>query len=352
MRRFAIVVTVSLTLSGVLAYAHVDDPTLPEGCGSCHVGHGMKKEPMLSAAEEEMCYHCHGSQESQAAMRQAGRLAEYAAPVNIEREFEKMYRHPVKEGTGHSATERLPGITGTAVNHAECVDCHNPHQRFQRSEVPTYEVQGYSLAGQYVDRTDFEYEICLKCHSVGLDIDRTSKNMLQQFSVTVLSQHPVTKRDLGPGSVSLSSELSPDARMKCSDCHTNDNPDGPRGPHGSRYPALLSANYELDPYTDESPFAFEFCYSCHDRSSILGNESFPRHREHIVGNPLNGVRGTSCYTCHASHSSRSYEFLIDFNREAVSPSLTDGRIEFVSFGNRSGACYLKCHGYSHDPAEY
>jgi hypothetical protein len=192
----------------------------------------------------------------------------------------------------------------------------------------------------------------LKCHTGSAGTPGLQENIQRQFSVGVRSQHPVTQPITGSKSVSLVSSLSSGSEMKCSDCHTNDYADGPKGPHGSKYKYLLSGNYATDVYSEESPFAYEFCYSCHDRSSILGNESFPLHREHITGDPLRNIKGTSCFTCHASHSSQSYDHLIDFNLQAVSSESTTHRLFYLPSGERSGECYLNCHGHDHSPARY
>lgn len=351
-RRLGIFVLLPLVLLISLAFAHIDSPLLPEGCGSCHVGHGAPGEPMLSHGEEDFCYLCHGTEESRSAMKLQGRLASQAELPNLEKEFSKMYRHPVKEGSGHSPVEVLPDRIGGSVNHAECVDCHDPHQRAHIGADRTSGVQGYSLSGQYLDEATREYEVCLKCHADKTGMTGSSRAILSEFDINVVSQHPVTERTSTSRSVSLSAALSGSELMKCSDCHTNDDPSGPRGPHGSRYEFLLSGRYDRDAYADESPFAYAFCYSCHDRRSILGNESFPLHREHIAGDPLRGLKGTSCYTCHASHSSSGNPYLIEFSSEAVSRDKNTGWLSYSSHGHRSGECTLTCHDYNHSPAEY
>lgn len=349
--RYYIGALVLLIAIAGLVTAHVDNPLLSEGCGSCHVGHGMSGEPMLVSAEEKFCYQCHGTDAERSAMISQGRLDQRASLANIEREFKKAWRHPVTQGSGHKPDERLPeGISGT-INHAECVDCHNPHQR-DHGGRKTYDVQGYSLSGQYVYKAVQEYEICLKCHSQKTGIGSASRAILSEFSISVVSQHPVTEGSRRGQSVSLNSSLSGSGTMKCTDCHTNDDASGPRGPHGSRYEFLLSGRYDRDVFMDESPFAFEFCYSCHDRNSILGNESFSLHREHIMGDPIKGIKGTSCFTCHASHSSKTAPYLIKFNPEAVSVDGRSGRTSYRSEGDGSGECYLKCHGFSHGPGRY
>jgi predicted CXXCH cytochrome family protein len=344
---FAAVLVLAVSTSG-----HIESPLLPEGCGSCHVGHGLQQQPMLNKAEEDFCYQCHGSEQEQSLMKAAGKLSAAAQLADIKKEFTKPYRHPVVEGFGHSPTERLPSESGVPARHAECVDCHNPHQRHQGGARTVYEVPGYSLSGQYLEVSLHEYEICFKCHVDYTGVSEPGKDAYHDFSLANASQHPVVRGSVGKKSVSLLTPFAAGATMKCSDCHTNDDPNGPRGPHGSNYRFLLSGNYDTDIYADESPFAYQFCYSCHDRSSILNNESFPLHREHIVGDPLRGIRGTSCYTCHAAHSSRNNPYLIRFNRDAVSPSRKTGRLDFSVTGSGSGQCYLTCHGHSHEPGSY
>ena len=338
-------------VSGV--WGHVKNALLPEGCGSCHVGHGVSNEPMLAASEEEFCYQCHGSSDDRSAMKTAGRLAENADPLDIEQEFAKQYHHPVVEGFGHSPTEVLPDLNGRTSRHAECVDCHNPHQRITTAENKIHEVSGYSLSGQYLETSVNEYEICFKCHVDNTAIGDIEGNAFRDFAPDYVSQHPVSRpASLTHKAPSLTMSLSARNTMKCSDCHTSDDPNGPRGPHGSNYRFLLSGNYDIGINTDESPFAYEFCYSCHDRSSILGDESFPLHRQHIIGDPIRGINGTSCYTCHASHSSKTSEHLIDFNREAVSAVPVTGRLSYSTLGSQGGECYLTCHGHVHNSGRY
>lgn len=350
-KKFYIPLLITLLIP-VIAGAHTGSFLLPEGCGSCHVGHGLSGEPMLAESQEEFCYRCHGAADQRSQMVTEGLLSPGAELKDIKAEFEKPFRHPVNEGFGHEATEKLPAIDGATVNHAECVDCHNPHQRIQTGSRRADDVPGYSATGQYLDRAVHEYEICLKCH-VNLIAGRGSrKDIFQQFSASVRSMHPVTRPISGSRPVSLVSSLTAGATMNCSDCHRSSDENGPAGPHGSNYRFLLSGNYNIDGRADESPLAYEFCYSCHDRASILGNESFPTHAEHIEGDALRSIPGTSCYTCHASHSSQRHAFLIQFNPEVVTRSSTNNLLEYRSMGDRSGQCYLTCHDHSHDPAEY
>ena len=76
------------------------------------------------------------------------------------------------------------------------------------------------------------------------------------------------------------------------------------------------------------------------------------HRLHLEGDPLTGRTGTSCFTCHASHGSRTEESLLRFNPEAVDADPVSRRIDHRPEAPRAGACYLSCHGYDHSPGVY
>jgi hypothetical protein len=312
----------------------------------------MPGQPMLSMAEEDFCYQCHGGEDERSRMIHEGRLAAATPLSDVEREFQKAYRHPVVEGTGHNPVELLPSFSKTQPSHSECVDCHNPHQRVVAGKTLVNEVQGYSLSGQHLETSLREYEICLKCHSDAVGFGKSERILTREFSTGARSQHPVTTGATGGKLASLSEGLGSGQSMNCSDCHRSDDPGAPKGPHGSNHRFLLSGNYSLEAFSEESPYAYEFCYSCHDRFSILANESFSLHREHIVGDAFSGRTGTSCFTCHASHGSFTNDHLIQFNPQAVSPEETTRRLEYVGMGEGSGQCYLKCHGYDHGPGEY
>ncbi len=342
-----IILTLPISLS-----SHIDSPLLTEGCGSCHIGHGMSGEPMLAASEEQFCYQCHGSANNRDNMVRNGKLSGAARLADIEREFDKVYRHPVENTASHSPVEIIPRADGAAADHAECVDCHSPHLRSGDPHKQRNSVSGVTATGQYIERATQEYEVCLKCHSDNEGIRDEKKNIRRQFESSAKSMHPVSRSGRATGQPSLSASPIMSSGMTCTDCHTNDDPNGPRGPHGSNNKHLLSGNYEQGGYATESPLAYEFCYSCHERSSILGNESFPLHREHIVGDPLTGRAGTSCYTCHSAHSSQRNPFLINFNEDVVTGSKIGNRIAYQSFGIERGECYLSCHGYDHDPERY
>jgi hypothetical protein len=138
----------------------------------------------------------------------------------------------------------------------------------------------------------------------------------------------------------------------CTDCHSSDSSSQVKGPHGSQNPYLLAYQYETADDTPESPMAYELCYHCHDRESILNNESFEDHKKHIN-------KDTPCSVCHDPHgissvqgNSTNNSNLINFDTTVVFPDRQTGRLEFEDLGLFRGQCYLECHNKKHSPKDY
>jgi len=195
--------------------------------------------------------------------------------------------------------------------------------------------------------TRLEYELCGGCHGVAgmtqspLDISRLVSQNSRSF-------HPVQGPSRG-NSPSVVPSLA-GREINCTDCHGNDDPSGPRGPHGSGQRFLLRAEYNTVDGGAESVQSYALCYGCHDRQKVLSSASFPLHELHVIG------AGASCATCHNPHGSLKNRALIRFGEGAmlggVSPSMRTGRLAFVSDGPGSGGCYLTCHASDHAPKTY
>jgi hypothetical protein len=216
------------------------------------------------------------------------------------------------------------------------------------------DVPGVNLVGLPVDKARFYYEVCFRCHAdrpviVTRRIPRqqdSGGNVRRQFLPTAASSHPVAFPSRRTGEVlSLLPEWRTRRFVSCQDCHNN--PDAisaggtlPDGPHGSRFEHLLVARYETRDFTIESPQTYALCYRCHDRNSILGDESFPLHNRHVV-------RGRApCSACHTGHgvsgNSSQHGHLINFDI-----SIVGGQRFYVDDGRFSGSCTLTCHRVQH-----
>lgn len=310
-------------------------------CQSCHVPHAAdgKERLLRSHAEEEICFSCHNGQ---------------VAAQNIEAEFRKFSRHPVGDTTGtHNPVETA--IVNT--RHVECVDCHNPHATSSTGipSGPLAMVRGVNIAGNEVNPVSNEFEVCFRCHADSFNKplaltprvwdDADGNNIRFEFTTSNPSYHPVlgVAADTNSPSLRGMSVLSASI-IDCKDCHGNDDINGPAGPHGSRFPPLLVRQNLNRDHTPESPSAYALCYGCHNRTSILADESFPLHTTHVANTP--------CTACHDPHGSQLPR-LINFDATIVSPN-SNGVLEYISngAGTFSGSCALSCHNYDHRPSNY
>jgi len=335
--------------SATNAPPHLDRNYLPYGCGSCHVGMEFKY-----GGGPNRCLLCHGKLNQDS----AGWMKDRQPVADISKDFGKNYRHPVFDKPGiHDSKETLPEVNPSAPRHADCVDCHNPHQ--VSSETPFSGIKGKKM-GNFNAQITKEYELCYLCHADSANLPLNATNKRIEFSTSNQSFHPVEGEGKNQAVISLmrpykekKSSPSDISVIKCADCHGSDDPNAPRGPHGSKYQWLLVDNYSTGDNQIESSFAYELCYRCHKRSSILANESFPQHSRHISGERNFKGGGTSCHTCHSSHGSVENRYLIKFNRAYVSES-SSGKLKFVEKGTYTfhGECWLSCHGVDHNPKTY
>jgi hypothetical protein len=252
--------------------------------------------------------------------------------------------------------------------HVECVDCHNPHAvqpgfpRLLTREGPIVvpgsmvDVPGVTIVGVPVDTPLFYYQVCLRCHgdrpvpirgSIVRNVDRP--NIRRQISPISASRHPIAT----PSRSSEVPSLLPGfrgQRISCQDCHNYDGAVGilstANGPHGSNNAFLLADEYSTRDFTIESPQAYALCYRCHDRNSVLNDESFSFHRRHVVD------RSSPCSACHAPHgvpgSALEHSHLINFDRSIVrSVVAPGGGLRFRDLGRFQGSCTLLCHGVTH-----
>ncbi len=321
---------------------HFDKSKLPKGCGSCHRGHGVFNSSMLPESIDVFCFRCHGNNLSTANVRSEGALSKHITAPDIQKEFNKPYRHPVEKTVITGSSESSSRTNRSAPRHAQCTDCHNHH--YATKENTLAGIKGVSAQGLSVNKINSEYELCFKCHSNSANLPPDEKNKADQFKISNPSYHPIIAQGKNIDVPSLINPLTALSIIKCTDCHNNDDPFGPKGPHGSSYRYILKKNFtETD--GPEGPFQYELCYSCHRRESILGNESFFYHDLHV------SVVGASCRTCHNPHGSSQYAHLIDFDNLSVTPS-SKGFIEYRQFGRRAGECFLNCHGKDHSPLSY
>ena len=209
-------------------------------------------------------------------------------------------------------------------------------------------------SGNPVTAIQYSYELCYRCHAdspvkpASLTTRQIEQNNVRlEFDPANPSHHAVTSAGANPDVPSLIAPLTESSMIYCTDCHGSDGSGSPEGPHGSIYPAQLKYQYQTADHTAESASAFELCYHCHSRTSILNDESFASHDEHIrdIGAPCNACHDPHGIS-HTQGNSANNSHLINFDRSIVSPAL-NGLFYFEDLGVFSGRCYLNCHGQNH-----
>jgi len=322
--------------------AHEDERTLPRGCGSCHRGHGARGSTMLPATGDEACLQCHGDEAS----RDKDRLAPDVAVRlrNLRGDFGKPFAHRSMPGGEHQRSENLPERDPSAPRHVSCLDCHDAHAT--RAVDPAGK-RGLRPRSSTLRAHTFQYEVCYRCHGDSANLPARSRNIRRLFNGASTSFHPVEEPGRSGDVPSLRLPYATSSVLSCSDCHGGDDAASNNAPHGSIYAGLLVDNYITADGQLESDLAYRLCYRCHERNNILADETFSRHRRHLITPEAT----TSCFTCHNSHGSRSNPRLIEFNPMVVAPT-SRGELRFKQTGKRQGECYLSCHNVEHAPGRY
>jgi predicted CXXCH cytochrome family protein len=324
------------------------------GCENCHMTHtaGGRERLLKYSFEEDNCLVCHNGN---------------VAATDIESELSKPYIHAVQNynGVHDPAEDRLFDKTGRK-KHVECFDCHNAHMSSDiKSPGPPQVsgaiqgVSGVDISGQNIPIAVNEYEICFKCHAdnnmitnVNIDRDLQQLDTSLEFNPSNPSFHPVAAPGVNPDVPSLLSPYTTASIIYCTDCHNSDDEGGVRGPHGSNNKYLLVRNYNTLDFTVENSLNYGLCYKCHERNSIINDNSFSEHSKHIV------EEQTPCSACHDAHgisatqgNSTNNSNLINFDLTIVSPN-SKGSLFFEDKGLFTGSCALSCHGSDHDSKEY
>jgi len=335
--------------SGTNPWLHTPYTNVAEnGCENCHNPHNAQHPSRIMnyQAEENNCLICHNGN---------------VATKNIQTEITKTYRHNV---TGFLNVHDPNENNIVQTRHDECEDCHNPHSTKKLAATAPnangfiFGVKGVNSNGNPVDQIQNQYELCYRCHADSPDkpgnaVSRVivQNNTRLEFDLGNPSYHPVEGPGKNTNVPSLISPLSISSTIYCTDCHASNGTNAPAGPHGSIYPHILKLQYVTTDNTAESAQNYALCYSCHNRNTIINSTSnFGEdvHRKHIV------EERTPCSVCHDAHGINSSQGnsinnsnLINFDINIVS-----GTRRFEDRGNFSGACFLSCHGESHNPKSY
>lgn len=337
---------------GHSVHADPDDPLKADmrelSCSQCHGIHVSPPQAKLLLAEENsLCFRCHDAI--------ADGPREVAAGKDLRHEFDKLYTHPISIHTGSESTKPdgngfIGFFAGARANRAvRCGDCHNVHAAAAESSDGSLPgslegVSGVDRLGMVKAAADFEYEICLKCHGFSSSTLPGQRDVSADFDLGNRSFHPVMGLGTGFDVPSLLEPWTELSAMNCGDCHGNDDPDGPIGPHGSDIEHILKAGWNSDPFTSGDPDENALCAQCHRESMFHSGQGWRWHKLHIEQGSM------SCASCHDPHGSPDQPGLLRLDRPWVEPYEGVKRVERSALDE--GTCTLKCHGHVHDRLSY
>lgn len=268
-------------------------------CGECHESHGsdypaLQRYPEDTDTISGECLRCH---------------ADAGPGPDIRTFLTKPYSHPTLTVSGyvyHSNTESYANMP-LASRHAECVDCHDPHQAEKDdgsiaapgARKPIAGVSGVSInfgnsswsnwpTGATFSLKlgiDYQYELCFKCHSYysyGTNPPASPSggfpetDQAKEFNQNNPAYHAVVGTSKMPaGYGKFVSPWTYDSRMYCTDCHSGGD-SGSAGPHGSSNGFVLVAPWNPDTGQANatgkrgSDTSTHLCFKCHDYNFYAG----------------------------------------------------------------------------------
>lgn len=366
--------------------ARLGAATVHQDCAkTCHRPHQTPQSQMglRGVNPETLCLSCHQGQPNIPSADKAPKLStvgiEASSHLKVRaRRRSAAFRREVQRGA-----ERV-------VLQDDCSACHDVHGR----EAGMVRPVAFDTRGQLVGSRPGSFaQVCFGCHAgpQAAPTSRLEGDLGQRFSLGAISRHGIGVSASDRMDLPSLRDSSFVGKLDCVSCHDNPDTSGMRGPHTSPYPSLLKAPYgrEKDALGMAERFN-ELCFTCHSKTSIQANQSFPLHKEHITGflglairspklndsAPRTGDRNlslfqlrgdpqrgrtsgylpgfgepTPCATCHEPHGSMKSNALVEFDRAVVLPSSV-GAVEFRRTGPRQGTCTLTCHGYDHVQTRY
>ena len=353
-------------------------------CEDCHTPHfavqpfGWPTGWLLNFSTDEGCLACHSepivhiaAAASPSSIQAASRISLTAArasqAVNIKRQSDKPSGHRMTPNARIMSQKEQLDTRRSWRKEVTCMGCHNPHSVNRRKASAPYAsgmldgVSGVDRDGIEVDSVTYEYEVCFKCHGdYSNDYPFVPRVIVSNIRLAMdrnnPSYHPVVEHARNPVIPSIPSSLEPSlsggSMIYCTDCHRDDE-GGARGPHGSSILPILGERYETTDGPTESYQRYALCYRCHNRDSILRDDSFKKNFLGKGGHSGHLADGAPCSACHDPHGikddgmSGSHTHLINFDTRIVSPAPGNQFPFFQDLGAFSGSCTLVCHGRTH-----
>ena len=427
---------------GTFVTPHAAYTLTSDTCAACHRAHVSQGTSLTATANPQatLCLACHDG--TGASTNVAVQYADPFVPAN-DASTASYYRHDALAASTHTSAgeNEFQDASGQPIlnRHSECSDCHQPHRA--TSGASTQTTSGWTLTGREIGISgvsvqngaagaaptygfldgdaaapvEYEYQLCLKCHSGFTVLPARQAGAPSQWAIDKgiefnpanRSYHPIeapgtnTTRAMAGSLASTGTSpyklwaFTTGSTVRCVNCHADPwsltaGTAPPAGadldPHVSPNRGLLLANYQdrvLEPADapyDASDFAL--CYLCHAEAPFVDasgqwrdDTNFRFHGLHVSQLANKGPGGTSidtpgagggnaiCAECHFRvHSTAARnDFRVDVQQTgsdgrlvSFAPDVTPngGTLSWDSTGEGSGSCTLTCHGEPHGAEQY
>lgn len=323
---------------------------------NCHTPHGRGDAlgtvpALLSVREQGSCNACHD--------------ASGPSTFDVASDLTKPHRHPIlQHDDRHVPGESAPADFAFSRRHAECADCHNPHDVAPDAFPPVApeasarigRVSRVSVANGaagtepvYTFRAAddpapvLEHEVCFKCHSSWTDLPGGRADLALLTNPNNPSYHPVQAAGADPkiAAESFAGGRQATDTLFCSDCHGSDDP-GRRGPHGSLHAGLLVAPFPATP-APRTMDPDELCFGCHrwevyaDDGAPAATQAASRWNEPAAeGHAEHAAENVACFSCHEVHGSTTLPHLLATGR-------SPGIVLWSAGAGGTRTCTPTCH---------
>jgi predicted CXXCH cytochrome family protein len=403
---------------------HVISGLASDACAACHAAHDAQGPMLLqqSGPQSSTCFTCHDGTGASSDVQ--SQWSSSSLPAN-DPATSSYYSHPATSPSSHSSALD-DEFGGTLNRHAACADCHQPH--LADGTRPVNSVAGWSASGAIggasgvsvvngaagtapaytlQSRSEFEYQLCFKCHSGFTQLlpqdpahpSRWSLDKGVELNPANVSYHPVEaagKNQTNAMALSLAGTspyklwvFGTQDTVRCESCHGNSSAttrtprplaDASLDNHASPNRGILIAPYRdrtLKPRGLYQPLDFALCYTCHaeapmvdDSGDLREDTNFNWHGYHLSSISGNGLGGTDidvpgagpgnaiCAECHF----RIHGSALAVNGQAQATGLVNfapnvqklgGVLNFqAATPTALGTCTLVCHGKAHNAYGY
>ncbi len=397
-------------------------------CATCHRAHAGGNVNLLAkvAPQSTLCFTCHDGTGGASAADVAGQYSN-GLVLNNNAATRTYYTHDALAKPTSHISSGVNEFGGVLDRHSECGDCHNPHSLTPDPATQTavgnpWKPSGKLLGMSGVGATNggsgaaplytffdgsttapmqFEYQLCLKCHSGQTVLpDNTGFPQSQwyldkgiELNPANASTHPVEAAgtnatakmasNLATGSPANSTyrlwSWTVDSTVRCTNCHTSTiaagtspTKDGDLAPHVSQNRGILLAPYrdrQLNPTGSYNAANFQLCFTCHSMNPFTSGSTdtnFTEHRMHMTGisgegsnsstdidTPGAGRGNAICAECHFRLHSTATTDTPGSRLVSFSPNVTaSGGVRSFTKTANGGRCTLVCHGKSHNGESY